>query len=62
VSVVPAGRRCRAAITHDSQTEGYYILSGGGTLITGGRIVNGNKSGSEATITKGARTGPRAAE
>jgi hypothetical protein len=31
-------------IAHDSQTEGYYIVSGGGTLITGGRIVNGRKS------------------
>ena len=31
-------------IAHDSQTEGYYIVSGGGTLMTGGRIVNGRKS------------------
>src|SRR5678810_1064874 len=47
VSVVPADA-VPGAITHDSQTEGYYILSGGGTLITGGRIANGKKSGPKA--------------
>jgi mannose-6-phosphate isomerase-like protein (cupin superfamily) len=40
------------AITHDSQTEGYYIVSGGGTLVTGGRIVNGNRSAPDAAVTK----------
>ena len=29
------------AITHDNQTEGYYIISGGGTMFTDGYIVNG---------------------
>lgn len=29
-------------ITHDAQTEGYYITSGGGTMFTDGHIVNGN--------------------
>jgi mannose-6-phosphate isomerase-like protein (cupin superfamily) len=28
-------------ITHDSQTEGYYIVSGSGTMFTEGYIVNG---------------------
>jgi len=28
-------------ITHDSQTEGYYIVSGGGAMFTDGYIVNG---------------------
>jgi mannose-6-phosphate isomerase-like protein (cupin superfamily) len=28
-------------ITHDSQTEGYIITSGGGTMVTDGYIVNG---------------------
>src|SRR6266705_1192426 len=28
-------------IIHDSQTEGYYIVSGGGTMFTDGYIVNG---------------------
>ena len=28
-------------IVHDFQTEGYYIVSGGGTMFTDGYIVNG---------------------
>jgi hypothetical protein len=28
-------------LTHDSQTEGYIIVSGGGTMFTDGYIVNG---------------------
>jgi mannose-6-phosphate isomerase-like protein (cupin superfamily) len=39
-------------ITHDSQTEGYVIVSGGGTLVTGGRIVNGRKSAPDSAVTK----------
>ena len=29
------------AITHDNQTEGYYIVSGGGTAFIDGNVVNG---------------------
>jgi mannose-6-phosphate isomerase-like protein (cupin superfamily) len=36
---------------HDSQTEGYYIISGAGTMVTGGRIVNGRKSAADAAVT-----------
>jgi len=39
-------------IAHDQQTEGYLIISGGGTLITGGHIVNGNKSAPDAQVTR----------
>ena len=39
-------------IAHDSQTEGYVIVSGGGTLVTGGHIVNGRKSAPDAEVTK----------
>jgi len=39
-------------ISHDQQTEGYLIISGGGTLVTGGKIVNGNKSGPDSAVTK----------
>jgi mannose-6-phosphate isomerase-like protein (cupin superfamily) len=39
-------------ISHDSQTEGYVIISGGGTLITGGHIVNGRKAPPDAEVTK----------
>jgi mannose-6-phosphate isomerase-like protein (cupin superfamily) len=45
----PCGREMAAlppgglggGITHDSQTEGYYIVSGSGTMFTDGYIVNG---------------------
>jgi mannose-6-phosphate isomerase-like protein (cupin superfamily) len=39
-------------IAHDQQTEGYLIISGGGTLVTGGKIVNGRKSPAESEVTK----------
>ena len=48
----PPSDAVSGAITHDSQTEGYYIVSGGGTLVTGGRIVNGSKSAPDAAVTK----------
>lgn len=36
---------------HDQQTEGYYIVSGRGTLVTGGHIVNGRRSAPDAPVT-----------
>lgn len=39
-------------LTHDHQTEGYYIISGGGTMVTGGRIVNGRRSAPESAVTR----------
>src|SRR5262245_10330819 len=56
---VPCGEQATPAptggtpggIAHDSQTEGYLIVSGGGTLVTGGRIVNGSKSAPDAQVT-----------
>ena len=41
-----------AAIAHDQQTEGYLIVSGSGTLVTGGQIVNGRKSPPDGEVTK----------
>jgi len=38
-------------IAHDSQTEGYLVISGGGTLVTGGHIVNGRKTAPDAQVT-----------
>jgi hypothetical protein len=38
-------------IAHDHQTETYVIWSGAGTLVTGGSILNGNRSGPESTVT-----------
>jgi len=39
-------------LTHDHQTEGYYIVSGGGTMVTGGRIVNGRRSAPDSAVTR----------
>jgi mannose-6-phosphate isomerase-like protein (cupin superfamily) len=46
----PAGTA--SGIAHDHQTETYIIVSGGGTLVTGGRIANGRKSAPDSTVTK----------
>ncbi len=48
-SPLPAGTP--TGLFHDSQTEGYYIVSGAGTMVTGGRIVNGRKSAPDAAVT-----------
>src|SRR5262249_61036692 len=48
----PASGGAPGMIAHDQQTEGYLIISGGGTLITGGHIVGGRKSGPDAEVTK----------
>jgi hypothetical protein len=39
-------------ISHDFETETYIIVSGEGTLVTGGNIVNGTKSAPESEVTK----------
>jgi hypothetical protein len=50
-STPPAGGT-PGGISHDHQTETYIIVSGGGTLVTGGRIVNGRKSAPDSAVTK----------
>lgn len=40
----PPGDALQGAITHDNQTEGYYIVSGAGTAFIDGKVVNGRKS------------------
>jgi hypothetical protein len=40
MATLPAGGT-PGGITHDFQTEGYIITSGGGTMFTDGYIVNG---------------------
>ena len=42
---VPAGA-IKGAISHDTQTEGYYIISGAGTAFIDGTLVNGRHSDS----------------
>ena len=51
-STAPVTGGTAGAIAHDQQTEGYLIVSGSGTLVTGGHIVNGRKSAPDAEVTK----------
>ena len=61
-AAAPGGERCGeqtaappagpAGTTHDQQTEGYYMLSGSGTLATGGHIANGRRSSADSDTTK----------
>ena len=37
---------------HQGQTETYLIISGSGTLVTGGKVMNGRKSGPASEVTK----------
>jgi mannose-6-phosphate isomerase-like protein (cupin superfamily) len=40
----PPGDALQGAITHDFQTEGYYIISGSGTAFIDGKLLNGRQS------------------
>jgi len=40
----PPGDALQGAITHDNQTEGYYIVSGSGIAFIDGKVVNGRRS------------------
>ncbi len=40
----PPADAIKGAITHDNQTEGYYIISGGGVAFIDGHVVNGRHS------------------
>jgi mannose-6-phosphate isomerase-like protein (cupin superfamily) len=48
----PAAGSVPGGIAHDQQTEGYLIISGTGTLVTGGKIANGRKSPPDSQVTK----------
>jgi hypothetical protein len=37
---------------HQGQTETYIIISGSGTLVTGGRVMNGRKSAPDSQVTR----------
>jgi len=47
---VPAGSP--TGLWHQGQTETYLIISGSGTLVTGGKVMNGRKSAPESQVTK----------
>jgi len=40
----PPGDALTGAITHDNQTEGYYIVSGSGVAFIDGKLLNGRQS------------------
>jgi len=50
----PAGAQASppGMIEHSQTTETYIVISGSGTLVTGGEIVKGRKSGPESEVTK----------
>jgi mannose-6-phosphate isomerase-like protein (cupin superfamily) len=52
-SLPPDGQK--GGLTHDYQSEGYYIVSGGGTMFLDGYIVNGRHS---TANTPGGPNGP----
>ncbi len=51
-AATPPGGSTAGGISHDHQTETYVIISGSGTLVTGGHIVNGRKSAADSDVTK----------
>jgi hypothetical protein len=40
-----------SGIAHDHQTETYIIISGSGTLVTGGFVINGRQSAPNSAVT-----------
>jgi len=60
-SSAPAAPGTATGIMHDHQTETYIIVSGSGTLVTGGQIVNGRKSAPDSNVTL-VLNGPPAAD
>ena len=42
----PPADAVKGALSHDNQTEGYYIISGGGTGFIDGELINGRHSDS----------------
>lgn len=51
IGTAPTSEGAAGTIAHDFQTEGYLIVSGGGTMLTGGTIYNGRKSGPNDEVT-----------
>jgi mannose-6-phosphate isomerase-like protein (cupin superfamily) len=51
VTATPPAGGVPGGIAHDQQTESYVIISGGGTLVTGGHIANGRQSAPGSNVT-----------
>ena len=54
VKALPAGSKPASAggISHDDTVETYIVIAGSGTLVTGGQIMNGMRSGPDSEVTK----------
>ena len=50
--VASRSARLLPALPTDGQTETYVIISGGGTLVTGGHIANGRRSAADSDVTR----------
>ena len=53
LSSAPAGAKMSppGMIAHDDTVETYVVISGSGTLVTGGEIVNGTRSPADSEVT-----------
>jgi mannose-6-phosphate isomerase-like protein (cupin superfamily) len=50
---MPAGaKQGPGGIAHNDTVETYIVISGSGTLVTGGEILNGHQSGPDSEVTK----------
>lgn len=54
LTAMPAGAKAGSSggISHDDTAETYIVISGSGTLVTGGQILNGVRSGPDSEVTK----------
>ena len=54
IKAAPAGSKPASAggISHDDTDETYIVIAGSGTLVTGGQIMNGTRSGADSEVTK----------
>jgi mannose-6-phosphate isomerase-like protein (cupin superfamily) len=53
VAVVVRTNADQNALAHDKIDEIYYVLEGGGTLVTGGALIDGKQTASSPTIGPG---------
>ncbi len=54
LTTMPAGAKVGSSggISHDDTAETYIVISGSGTLVTGGQILNGTRSAPDSEVTK----------
>jgi len=53
VAIVKRTDADQGALVHDKIDEIYYVLEGGGTIVTGGKLVNEEHTGTSPTIGPG---------